>query len=109
MWTTDCKSDRNNMKILVLSALLFSMLANHQTNGSENIRVCYYTNWSKHRPNPAAFNIDKDYEAGLCTHLIYSFARLTGGAINPGIEDVDASAEYPKVSNIKHLSRIVIL
>ena len=87
------------MKILILSVLLFSMLANHHTNGSENIRVCYYTNWSKHRPNPQAFNIDKDYEAGLCTHLIYSFARLTGGATNPHIEDVDASAEFPKVSN----------
>ena len=39
------------------------------------VRVCYHTNWSQYRPRDGKFwpeNIDPE----LCTHLVYSFAKI---------------------------------
>ncbi|KAG1669703.1 putative chitinase 10 [Nymphon striatum] len=38
-------------------------------------RVCYYTNWSRYRPEPGTF-VPKDIDKYFCTHLIYAFAVL---------------------------------
>ncbi|XP_068718578.1 chitinase-3-like protein 1 [Montipora capricornis] len=38
-------------------------------------RVCYYTNWAQYRPQVVKF-IPKDIDSFLCTHLIYSFAKI---------------------------------
>ncbi|KAL4236351.1 Oviduct-specific glycoprotein [Mactra antiquata] len=39
-------------------------------------RVCYYSNWSQYRNGAGRF-MPKDIDPSLCTHLIYSFAKLT--------------------------------
>ena len=39
-------------------------------------RVCYHTNWSQYRPGIGKF-MPEDIDASLCTHLIYSFAKLS--------------------------------
>ena len=56
---------------------LFSFLVLGASLGlvaSEYVRVCYYTNWSQYRIGAEFFpeNIDPH----LCTHAIYSFARI---------------------------------
>ena len=70
------------------------------------LRVCYYTNWSKGRPNGGGYDITKEYtvdENGLCTHMIYSFAKVSKNAennkfwIDPYNAD-DTTTGYSKVS-----------
>ncbi len=39
--------------------------------------MCYYTNWSGFRPSDGRFSID-DIDPNLCTHIIYSFAKVQG-------------------------------
>lgn len=39
---------------------------------SENI-VCYHGTWSTYRQSLGAFNVEKDVDPFLCTHLMYSF------------------------------------
>ncbi|KAM4795863.1 acidic mammalian chitinase-like [Rhinophrynus dorsalis] len=50
--------------------------------GSSYKLVCYFTNWSQYRPEPAKYmpgNIDPQ----LCTHLIYAFATMNDNKIAP--------------------------
>ena len=42
---------------------------------SDKLRVCYYSNWSQYR-NGAGTYFPTDIPANLCTHLVYSFAKL---------------------------------
>lgn len=37
--------------------------------------MCYYTNWSQYRAGGASF-LPENIDANLCTHIIYSFAKL---------------------------------
>ena len=38
-------------------------------------KVCYVTNWSQYRQNPAKFT-PENVDPFLCTHLIYAFAYI---------------------------------
>lgn len=40
------------------------------------IRVCYFTNWSQYRKGVGLYDISKHYETGLCSHIIYAFAKV---------------------------------
>ncbi|XP_053310229.1 acidic mammalian chitinase-like [Spea bombifrons] len=65
---------------MLLWAGLF-LLLNLQL-GSAYKLVCYFTNWSQYRPEPAKYmpgNIDPQ----LCTHLIYAFATMNDHKIAP--------------------------
>ena len=42
---------------------------------SEKLRVCYFTNWAQYR-NGAARHVPSDVPADLCTHIVYSFAKI---------------------------------
>lgn len=44
------------------------------------VRVCYYTNWAQYRNGDAKYtpaNIDPH----VCTHIVYSFAKITNGRL----------------------------
>ncbi|KAM4797428.1 acidic mammalian chitinase-like [Rhinophrynus dorsalis] len=65
---------------MLLCASLFLLL--HFQLGSAYKLVCYFTNWSQYRPEPAKYmpgNIDPQ----LCTHLIYAFATMNNNKIAP--------------------------
>ncbi|KAG9485372.1 acidic mammalian chitinase-like [Eleutherodactylus coqui] len=68
------------MSKMLLWAGLF-LLLNVQL-GSTYKLVCYFTNWSQYRPEPAKYmpaNIDPQ----LCTHLMYAFATMSDHKIAP--------------------------
>ncbi|XP_075052132.1 acidic mammalian chitinase-like [Mixophyes fleayi] len=68
------------MRKMLLWAGLF-LLLNVQL-GSTYKLVCYFTNWSQYRPEPAKYmpgNIDPQ----LCTHLTYAFATMSEHKIAP--------------------------
>ena len=45
------------------------------TNAGNYVRVCYYSNWSQYRPGEGKF-LPEDIDPALCTHVVYSFARI---------------------------------
>ncbi|CAF4237465.1 unnamed protein product, partial [Adineta steineri] len=65
------------MKFLfILSALLFLTV----NKGYGKRVMCYYTNWSGYRQGEGRFSIN-DIDPNLCTHIIYSFARIQGNGL----------------------------
>ncbi|XP_064598494.1 oviduct-specific glycoprotein-like [Liolophura sinensis] len=64
--------------------------------------VCYHTNWSQYRQKPARFypyNIDPN----ICTHIIYSFAKIDyRGQLAPlEWNDIDYPHMYRQFTNLK--------
>ncbi|XP_021358847.1 probable chitinase 10 [Mizuhopecten yessoensis] len=52
-----------------------------QADNQEYKRVCYYTNWSQHRSKTLTF-VPEDIDPDLCTHIIFSFAKLENNDIH---------------------------
>ncbi|CAF1015538.1 unnamed protein product [Brachionus calyciflorus] len=75
------------LKKLICLVLLFNYL-----NG-EDI-VCYTTNWSQYRPGLGKF-VPENLDPFLCTHLIYSFAKLQNNKLAP-YEWNDDSTDWSK-------------
>eukprot|EP00111_Clytia_hemisphaerica_P008218 TCONS_00023950-protein len=90
------------MKILIIAfAIIFTIIS---FANAEYKRVCYYTNWAQYR-NGVAY-LPRDYEAGLCTHLIYSFGKVemdqkTGFYRIKHIEWNDVSMGYAAITKWK--------
>jgi len=40
------------------------------------IRVCYFTNWAQYRNGNGNYRLTRDYQTGLCTHLMFSFGKV---------------------------------
>ena len=59
-------------------------------------RVCYFTNWAQYRAG-AKYTVD-DIDVNLCTHIIYSFAK-----INKTTENIELT-EWNDDVNIKKVS-----
>ena len=88
------------MKILIATFITIFIIACFAN--AEYKRVCYYTNWAQYRSGMAY--LPPDYEAGLCTHLIYSFGKVerdtsTGFYRIKHIEWNDVSIGYAAVRN----------
>jgi len=45
-------------------------------------RVCYYSNWAQYRPDPMKF-FPEDIDPTLCSHLIFAFADMVDGELQP--------------------------
>ncbi|XP_058158931.1 acidic mammalian chitinase-like [Dasypus novemcinctus] len=50
--------------------------------GTATKLVCYFTNWSQYRPDPAKY-VPENVDPCLCTHLIYAFATMSNNKIAP--------------------------
>ena len=70
--------------------------------------ACYYTNWSQYRPGGGKY-YPEDLDASLCTHLIFSFAKVVrvgdGWGLGPyEWNDLDESwmeGMYSRFNNLK--------
>lgn len=56
-------------------ALLLAVMAALSDGCDAYHRVCYYTNWAQYRPEGAKF-FPEDIDPFLCTHIMYSFAKI---------------------------------
>ncbi|KAJ8784699.1 hypothetical protein J1605_008050 [Eschrichtius robustus] len=70
--------------------------------GSAYKIVCYFTNWSQYRPEPAKF-FPRDVDPCLCTHLIYAFATMNDNKIAP-YEWNDIDVLYTQFQTLKDWS-----
>jgi GH18 family chitinase len=65
--------------------------------------VCYFTNWSRYRPDSAKFTVN-DVNPFLCTHIIYSFAVLDNKTLTlkPSDECTDIDNKfYAQITGLK--------
>ena len=69
---------------------------------TEKLRVCYFTNWAQYR-NGDGRHVPSDIPADLCTHIVYSFAKIPEGQnkLEP-YEWNDISALYPSIMSLKN-------
>ncbi|KAI8791222.1 chitinase-3 protein 1 [Biomphalaria glabrata] len=68
--------------------------------------VCYVSNWSKYRFGDGKFTVD-NVNPNLCTHVIYSFVKLSGNRLVP-IELTDEPSEGD-VGNFARITRLKML
>jgi len=83
--------------------LLFALATLQVVSCKEFVRVCYYTNWSSSRGAGGYFDLEQHYEDQLCTHIIYSFAKVAhdgkgGYVIQPYNGNWDLSVGYKKLN-----------
>lgn len=68
------------------------------------MRVCYFTNWAQYRHGTAKF-VPENIDPFLCTHIVYSFAKLVDDSIEPyewNDEDTEWSKGlYTRTMNLK--------
>lgn len=50
------------------------------TLGTATKIVCYFTNWSQHRPGIASY-MPENVDPCLCMHIIYAFAGMANNQI----------------------------
>nr|XP_060629027.1 acidic mammalian chitinase-like [Anolis sagrei ordinatus] len=82
------------------SLLLFGLAILLQLQlGSAYKIVCYFTNWSQYRPEPAKY-FPNNVDPNLCTHLIYAFATMNQHKIAP-YEWNDEDRLYPEFQALK--------
>ena len=69
---------------------------------NEKLRVCYFTNWAQYRTHEAAKHFPSDIPADLCTHIVYSFAKIPPGTntLEP-YEWNDIDVLYPATMALK--------
>ncbi|KAJ7332998.1 hypothetical protein JRQ81_015178 [Phrynocephalus forsythii] len=67
--------------------------------GSAYKLVCYFTNWSQYRPEPAKY-FPNNIDPNLCTHLVYAFATMNSNKIAP-YEWNDEDRLFPEFQALK--------
>uniref|UniRef100_A0ABM5G731 chitinase n=1 Tax=Pogona vitticeps TaxID=103695 RepID=A0ABM5G731_9SAUR len=67
--------------------------------GSAYKLVCYFTNWSQYRPEPARY-FPNNIDPNLCTHLVYAFATMNSHKIAP-YEWNDEDRLFPEFQALK--------
>ena len=65
----------NSTRLILLVLLIDASVALSIKQNDDYKIVCYYTNWAQYRNGPAKF-FPKDIDPHLCTHIIYSFAKI---------------------------------
>ena len=63
--------------VILLQFISASVISKQkEKSGETNYKiVCYYTNWSQYRNEPAKF-FPQNIDPNLCTHIIFAFAKI---------------------------------
>lgn len=75
------------------------------------IRVCYVTNWSQYRKGTGKYDITKHYQKGMCTHVIFAFAKVVNKVTRFPIEPYewnDHSTGYKQVRIVLYFQKYFI-
>lgn len=95
------------LKSLVLFNILFQTVHTFDTHDDQKKYkiVCYYTNWAQYRPTQGQY-VPENIDANLCTHIIFSFAKINEESLLTSFEWNDESTEwsigmYQRVINMK--------
>ncbi|XP_007485186.1 chitinase-3-like protein 2 [Monodelphis domestica] len=83
-----------DQKLLWLGLVALMLLQ----GGSAYKLVCYFTNWAQYRAGHAYF-IPDTIDPNLCTHLIYSFAKINNNKIAP--REWNDATLYHTFNNLK--------
>jgi len=67
------------MRFLILALVTLAFAA---TAAADMKMVCYYTNWAQYRPAGVKY-FPEDIDVSLCTHVMYAFAKISGGVLHP--------------------------
>ena len=84
----------------VMRAYVLFLLVAFASYISAYVRVCYHTNWSQYRPGAGKFwpeNIDPH----LCTHLMYSFAKINRNNDKLAMYEWNDDKLYPRFNALK--------
>ena len=71
------------------------------------VRVCYYTNWSQYRNGIGKYSLSSHYEKGLCTHLIFSFAKVVNSNSGYTVDKYEWNDKSALYGQVKHFSFIL--
>uniref|UniRef100_A0A7M5V7Q3 GH18 domain-containing protein n=2 Tax=Clytia hemisphaerica TaxID=252671 RepID=A0A7M5V7Q3_9CNID len=63
-------------------------------------RVCYFTNWSQYRPGNAKYTA-KNIDPGLCTHIVYSFAKINKETVSMEFTEWNDESTIKEVMALK--------
>nr|XP_028587966.1 acidic mammalian chitinase-like [Podarcis muralis] len=77
----------------------------HLQLGSSYKLVCYFTNWSQYRPDPARYK-PANVDPCLCTHVIYAFATMSNNKIAPYEWNDDVL--YPQFNGLKEYNEKMV-
>ncbi|MCP9258719.1 Endochitinase [Dirofilaria immitis] len=59
------------------------------------VRGCYYTNWAQYRQEEGKF-LPQNIPKGLCTHILYAFAKVDQSGTSQAFEWNDEDTEWSK-------------
>lgn len=83
----------NSTRLILLVLLIDASVALSIKQNDDYKIVCYYTNWAQYRNGPAKF-FPKDIDPHLCTHIIYSFAKIDKNYELSSFEWNDESTDF---------------
>uniref|UniRef100_A0A4D5S3V8 chitinase n=1 Tax=Ixodes scapularis TaxID=6945 RepID=A0A4D5S3V8_IXOSC len=91
--------------VILFSAATFSGAAPQDTEGKDKVFICYWGSWSHYRHANGAFSVNQ-IDPTLCTHLVYTFAKLENGVIKEYDPYLDLAKPwhlgmYKKFNNLK--------
>uniref|UniRef100_V5HBI5 chitinase n=2 Tax=Ixodes ricinus TaxID=34613 RepID=V5HBI5_IXORI len=91
--------------VILFSAATFSAAAPQDTGGKDKVFLCYWGSWSHYRHGDGAFSVNQ-IDPTLCTHLVYTFAKLENGVIKEFDPYLDLAKPwhlgmYKKFNNLK--------
>ena len=84
-----------------MKSLILLVLTCTSVMSQDYVRICYFTNWAQYRNDPGKYTA-QDIDPFLCTHIVYSFAKIVSGRLQPyEWNDIEYANYYKQVTDMK--------
>ncbi|KAI6195655.1 Cht7 [Aphelenchoides besseyi] len=80
--------------------LVFLLLASC-AKAAQPIRGCYATNWARYRSGVGNFDLLRNYQPGICTHVFWAFATVNASDLNVYPTDAYDWQSYNQLRQLK--------